>query len=160
MKKNLTLAVLLTATATAAFAGPIEEQIRFRQSAYSFAAWNVQKIKNQVVDHPETFNKDNVAAAANAFAQDSLFPRVPGWNVSMESRVYDANDLWDIIDGAADLYLEYVFDDLHIARYTTGTHREVKAELYRHRDAENAFGIYAAERSPENNFISIGSLRA
>ncbi len=98
-----------------------------------------------------------VAAAANAFAQDSLFPRVPGWNVSMESRVYDANDLWDIIDGAADLYLEYVFDDLHIARYTTGTHREVKAELYRHRDAENAFGIYAAERSPENNFISIGS---
>lgn len=68
MKKNLTLAVLLTATATAAFAGPIEEQIRFRQSAYSFAAWNVQKIKNQVVDHPETFNKDNVAAAANAIA--------------------------------------------------------------------------------------------
>jgi cytochrome c556 len=68
MKKNLTLALLLAATATAAFAGPIEEQIRFRQSAYSFAAWNVQKIKNQVVDHPETFNKDNVAAAANAIA--------------------------------------------------------------------------------------------
>jgi cytochrome c556 len=68
MKKNLTLAVLLAATATAAIAGPIEEQIRFRQSAYSFAAWNVQKIKNQVVDHPETFNKDSVAASANAIA--------------------------------------------------------------------------------------------
>jgi cytochrome c556 len=68
MKKKLTIAVLLAATATAAFAGPIEEQIRFRQSAYSFAAWNVQKIKAQVVDHPETYNKDNVAAAANAIA--------------------------------------------------------------------------------------------
>ena len=68
MKKNLTFGVLLAVTATAALAGPIEEQIRFRQSAYSFAAWNVQKIKAQVVDHPETFNKDNVAAAANAIA--------------------------------------------------------------------------------------------
>ena len=68
MKKKLTLAILLAATGTAAIAGPIEEQIRFRQSAYSFAAWNVQKIKSQVVDHPETFNKDSVAAAANAIA--------------------------------------------------------------------------------------------
>ncbi|MEI6066410.1 MAG: cytochrome c [Methylococcaceae bacterium] len=68
MKKKLTLAILLSATATAAIAGPVEEQIRFRQSAYSFAAWNVQKIKNQVVDHPETYNKDTVAAAANAIA--------------------------------------------------------------------------------------------
>lgn len=68
MKKNLILTVLLAATATAAIAGPIEEQIRFRQSAYSFAAWNVQKIKSQVVDHPETFNKDSVTASANAIA--------------------------------------------------------------------------------------------
>ena len=68
MKKKLTLAILLAATGTAAIAGPIEEKIRFRQSAYSFAAWNVQKIKNQVVDHPETYNKDSVAAAANAIA--------------------------------------------------------------------------------------------
>ena len=68
MKKKLTLTILIAATGTAAIAGPIEEQIRFRQSAYSFAAWNVQKIKNQVVDHPETYNKDSVAAAANAIA--------------------------------------------------------------------------------------------
>ncbi|MFU8787454.1 MAG: cytochrome c [Methylobacter sp.] len=68
MKKKLTLAILLAATASAALAGPIEEQIRFRQSAYSFAAWNVGKIKKQVVTNPETFNKDSVAAAANAIA--------------------------------------------------------------------------------------------
>ena len=66
--KKITLSILLAATTTAALAGPIEEQIRFRQSAYSFTAWNLQKIKAQVVDHPETYNKDNVAAAANAIA--------------------------------------------------------------------------------------------
>ena len=68
MNKKITLAILLTTTATAALAGPIEEQIRFRQSAYSFAAWNIQKIKAQVVDHPETYNTEVVSAAANAIA--------------------------------------------------------------------------------------------
>lgn len=68
MKKQSTLAILLVASASVAVAGPIEEQIRFRQSAYSFAAWNISKIKEQVVNHPETYNKDSVAAAANAIA--------------------------------------------------------------------------------------------
>ncbi len=68
MKINFKLVTLLFATATTVAAGPIEEQIRFRQSAYSFLGWNTSKIKKQVIDHPETFNKDYVAAAANAIA--------------------------------------------------------------------------------------------
>ncbi|MDO9103717.1 MAG: cytochrome c [Methylovulum sp.] len=68
MKTKLALAVMLATATSAALAGPIEEQIRFRQSAYSFLGWNTGKIKKQVVDHPETFNKDYVAAAANAIA--------------------------------------------------------------------------------------------
>lgn len=68
MKNKLTLAIILASASTAVLAGPIEEQIRFRQSAYSFLGWNTGKIKKQVVDHPETFNKDYVAAAANAIA--------------------------------------------------------------------------------------------
>jgi cytochrome c556 len=68
MKVKLPLALALTAVTTVAFSGQVEEQIRFRQSAYSFLSWNTGKIKSQVVDHPETFNKDQVIAAANAIA--------------------------------------------------------------------------------------------
>ncbi|MDD5579280.1 MAG: cytochrome c [Methylobacter sp.] len=68
MKSKLALAIILATAATTAVSGPVEEQIRFRQSAYSFLGWNTGKIKKQVVDHPETFNKDYVAAAANAIA--------------------------------------------------------------------------------------------
>lgn len=68
MKKKLIVSITLATVAGVALAGPIEEQIRWRQSAYSFLGWNTQKIKKQVVDHPETFNKDYVAAAANAIA--------------------------------------------------------------------------------------------
>jgi cytochrome c556 len=68
VKSKFALACVASALSVAAFAGPIEDQIRFRQSAYSFIGWNVGKIKSQVAEHPETFNKDQVIAAANAIA--------------------------------------------------------------------------------------------
>jgi cytochrome c556 len=60
---------LCAAISASAFAGKDEDQqIKFRQSAYSFAAWNMSKIKNQVVDHPDAYNKESVIASANAVA--------------------------------------------------------------------------------------------
>lgn len=69
MKSKFALAVLIAIVSSAAFAGQAEDaQVKWRQSAYSFTAWNCSKIKNQVVDHPETFNKEQIIAAANAIA--------------------------------------------------------------------------------------------
>lgn len=68
MKSKLAIGLILSAATTVALAGPIEDQIRTRQSAYSFLAWNCAKIKAQAVDHPETYNKDQVIAAANSIA--------------------------------------------------------------------------------------------
>lgn len=69
MKLKLVLALVLSAVSVSALAGQAEDQqVKFRQSAYSFAAWNTAKIKSQVVEHPETYNKDQVIAAANAIA--------------------------------------------------------------------------------------------
>jgi cytochrome c556 len=69
MKLKLVLALVLGAVSVSALAGQAEDQqVKFRQSAYSFAAWNTAKIKSQVVEHPETYNKDQVFAAANAIA--------------------------------------------------------------------------------------------
>ena len=68
MNKKITLGIVLAVTATTTLAGPIEEQIRFRQSAYSFAAWNLQKIKAQAIDHPETYNKEQVLIAVNTLS--------------------------------------------------------------------------------------------
>jgi cytochrome c556 len=64
----IAVASILTAVSAAAVAGPIEDQIRNRQSAYSLIGWNMGKIKQQVVDKPGTYNKDQVVAASNAIA--------------------------------------------------------------------------------------------
>lgn len=66
--KQLALGLIVATTVTTVFAGEIEDQIRFRQSAYSFLGWNTGKIKSQVADHPDTYNKEQVVAAANAIA--------------------------------------------------------------------------------------------
>jgi cytochrome c556 len=69
VKFKLALAVLIATSSSAAIAGQAEDQqVKFRQSAYSFTAWNCSKIKNQVVDHPETYNKEQIVSAANAIA--------------------------------------------------------------------------------------------
>jgi cytochrome c556 len=68
MNRKLLLALTLATVATVSSAGPIEDQIRFRQSAYSFISWNSGKIKKQVVEQPASYNKEQVIAAANAIA--------------------------------------------------------------------------------------------
>jgi cytochrome c556 len=45
-----------------------EDMIKARQSGYTFMAWNMGKIKAQVVDSTVPYNKDQVAAAANVIA--------------------------------------------------------------------------------------------
>ncbi len=92
-----------------------------------------------------------------AKGENAPFPQIPGWKLDLSNQVYDPNNLWDIIDGAADLFLEYSFVDLHIARYLNSDSVEVKVELYRHKTSLEAFGMYSQERDPDYKFIEVGA---
>jgi hypothetical protein len=85
------------------------------------------------------------------------FPQVAGWKLTVEETAYTPNNLWDVIDGAADLFLEYNFVDLRIARYQQTGDLEIKVELYRHKSAVDAFGMYSQERYPDYHFIDLGT---
>lgn len=91
------------------------------------------------------------------FSQDSFFPEIQNWELSEDKEIYDSNNLWDLINGAADLFLEYSFIELHVGSYKTQDNKEVKVEIYHHNNPINAFGIYSQERNPEYNFIEIGT---
>lgn len=88
--------------------------------------------------------------------QESPFPTIAGWQTILEETIYNSENLWDAIDGAAELFLLYDFVDLRIARYTHGDSIEITVELYRHGSASNAFGIYSQERHPNYSFIQLG----
>jgi hypothetical protein len=85
-----------------------------------------------------------------------FLPEVPRWKLMVEQTVYKPDNLWDLIDGAADLFLEYNFVDLHLGRYANNEDVEIKVELYRHASAADAFGIYSQERYPDYHFLQLG----
>jgi len=62
----VTLAVGLTGLALAS--PSVEDQIKARQSAYTFMGWNMSQIRAQVIDQDVEFNADQVRAWANAIA--------------------------------------------------------------------------------------------
>ena len=71
LKTKIAAVLTLTAVTGAAFAQQAlkpEEMIKFRKAGYSFMSWNMGKIKAQVVDAPQSFNKDQVLAAARLIA--------------------------------------------------------------------------------------------
>lgn len=85
-----------------------------------------------------------------------VFPKVEGFELVLDYPVYYPDNLWDYINGAADAYLEFGFVDLHIAEYVSDDIK-YKAEIYRHKDPTNGFGIYAQERSTDYQFIDLGA---
>ncbi len=91
-------------------------------------------------------------------AEGPAFPQVPGWHIAPPpgDSLYTSDNLWDIIDGGAELFLSYGFRDLRIAEYTDTAGTDVRVELYRHSTGENAFGIYSQERNPGYHFIGMG----
>lgn len=68
IKKLVFAAVALSVAAGASAQMKPEDQIKARKAGYAFMSWNMGKIKAQVVDNPASFNKDQVAAAANVIA--------------------------------------------------------------------------------------------
>lgn len=88
-------------------------------------------------------------------AKRELFPEIGKWKLNTEFPLYTPENLWDYINGAADGYLSFGFQDLRMAEYKKGS-AIIRVEVYRHLNNSNAFGIYASERSPDYNFIPIG----
>lgn len=89
--------------------------------------------------------------------QDSIvFPSMKGYGIVYNYPVYHSDNLWDYIDGAADNYLSYHFQELHIAEYVKGRKIFFKVEIYHHESPLYAFGIYSSERSPVYQFIPLG----
>jgi hypothetical protein len=95
-------------------------------------------------------------SGAVLLAGEGTFPEIKGWKLQADKMVYTAENLWEVIDGAAELYLAYNFQDLHQAIYSAENDREVKVELYRHDTPVNTYGIYTAERMPDYTFIETG----
>lgn len=94
--------------------------------------------------------------AVSIEAKDFKFPEVPGWNQSGEIQTFIPKTLYEYINGAADLYLAYDFEELKVAEYQNEKKASVTIDVYRHKTPVDAFGIYSQERLPNANYLDAG----
>jgi hypothetical protein len=103
-----------------------------------------------------TFWPASALSRDNAQLQRLISSPLPGHTAAQGSpSVYTPDTLYQYIDGGADVYLLYDFQSLLHQELKNGA-AELTADIYELRTPEDAFGIYAAERSPSYKFATIG----
>ena len=86
-----------------------------------------------------------------------FFPPVDGLSTSGEAELYDSETLFEYINGAAESYLAYGFEELTVQSYEEDGEVVLAVDVYRHRDGVHAFGIYCQERPDEGRFVDVGT---
>lgn len=86
----------------------------------------------------------------------ALPDRAAEWTRSPQIQMFNPADLWEHINGAAEQFLTYGFQDLATTKYTADPARTAVAEIYRMADAVNAFGIYRQEVNPKARPVPLG----
>ena len=89
----------------------------------------------------------------------ALVPKPADWSLAEAPRSYFPDNLFEYIDGAAESYLGYDFRELIVADLEKrGAGATLTLEIYDMGLPLNAFGIFAAERYPENKVVALGDL--
>jgi hypothetical protein len=86
-----------------------------------------------------------------------LFPKIDGWEKS-ETDTYTSDNLWNIINGAADAFFSYNFLEMNRIEYKKSEDQYIVVEAYKHKDLNNAFGIFSQERNPDYKHQKIGAI--
>ncbi len=89
---------------------------------------------------------------------NKYFTSIDGWEKQEEIDVYSPETLWDIINGAADVFMAYDFQELYWGEYINSADNNIYIvmEIYRQGDPVNAFGVYSQERPRTPQLIDIG----
>ena len=85
-----------------------------------------------------------------------LLPAPGGSGARVEEPRFYAADLYQYIDGAAEAFHMYDLVAMVHREYKAGD-AEITVDIYDMGEPINAFGIYSAERSPENRYIQAGA---
>lgn len=83
--------------------------------------------------------------ASPCAAQHAGFPEVEGWSVASDVRTFTAENLWEYINGAAELFLEYEVETCHTGDLAADD-LVVTVDYYNMGTPLNAFGVYVRER--------------
>ena len=82
---------------------------------------------------------------------------IDGWTWDKEAKAFDRKTLFNHIDGAAEVYLAYNFQQASVRRYIKTGQADIVAEVYIMGSSEDAFGVFSLERQDPEVGIGQGS---
>ncbi|MBN1348481.1 hypothetical protein JXJ21_03665 [candidate division KSB1 bacterium] len=89
---------------------------------------------------------------------DTLLPdQVMFWTPGESDRVYDSSNLFDYIDGGAELYLSYGFQKMLNRTYSATGQPDIIVDIFEMGSAENAYGVFSHSREVEDTTFGQGS---
>ena len=80
-----------------------------------------------------------------------------GWKWDGKEMKYNSKTLFSYIDGAAELYLAYGFQNLTVRRFEKSNQPPILLELYEMASSEDAYGVFSFEHQDEAVGIGQGS---
>lgn len=83
--------------------------------------------------------------------------QLEGWQAAKTLMLNTPSDLYNYIDGGAELYISYGFGQAISKTYTREGNPEVVAEVYDLLESRNAFGVFTQAREEENNLYGQGT---
>jgi hypothetical protein len=87
----------------------------------------------------------------------SLPSEAGGWKWDGKEMKYNSKTLFSYIDGAAELYLAYGFQNLTVRRFEKSGQLPIVVELYEMASSEDAYGVFSFEHQDEAAGIGQGS---
>ncbi len=94
----------------------------------------------------------------------SLFSRLAdrSWTATEPPRPFGPDNLYEEIDGEAELFLPYGFRDLTVGflRPAGNEKAEVRLELFRLATPRDAFGVFSQHRFPDQEVADVGAAKA
>lgn len=81
---------------------------------------------------------------------------LPGWKADGAPQMATGNELFSLIDGAAEVYFEYGFSRALVQSYANDQEQSLQIEIYGMTDPAAAFGIFSFHAGNEGKPIAIG----
>lgn len=87
----------------------------------------------------------------------SLPSETDGWRQGGKDTRYNSKTIFKYMDGAAELYLTYGFENLTVRQFEKSNQPPITFELYEMASSEDAYGVFSYERQDEDAGIGQGS---
>jgi len=82
---------------------------------------------------------------------------IQGWKVAAKDQIYNRNNLYDYIDGGAELYLSYGFQNVVNRTYVKSGQPDMVVDVFDMGDSQNAYGVFSHAREEEDTTFGQGS---